>query len=63
MASLGAGDFKTCEDPYEEEDGHGRKALLETAAQLPPSHWNVCHHTFPNRKNAPSLLLIQNQAI
>lgn len=45
--------------PGHPEGAIEEKALLEMATQLPSSDWNVCHHTFPNRKGAPSLLLIQ----
>jgi hypothetical protein len=49
--------------PGHPEGAIEEKALLEMATQLPPTHWNVCHHTFPNRNAAPSLLLIQSQVI
>jgi SAM-dependent methyltransferase len=35
------------------------KCLLEFAGSLPPSQWSSCHHRWLNRKEAPSLLLLQ----
>ncbi|HEV8052136.1 MAG TPA: class I SAM-dependent methyltransferase [Parachlamydiaceae bacterium] len=32
---------------------------LEFAASLDPHHWSSCHHRWVNRRNAPSLILIQ----
>jgi len=34
-------------------------ALMEIVCQLPAATWSCCHHRWLNRKNAPSLLLIQ----
>jgi SAM-dependent methyltransferase len=45
--------------PGHEEGAKEEKALLETVERLSPMLWNVCHHTFANRKASPSLLLIQ----
>ncbi len=36
-------------------------ALLEYSQSLDPKQWSCCHHRWTNRKNAPSLLLIQKQ--
>lgn len=33
--------------------------VLEFAAALDPQQWSCCHHRWTNRRNAPSLLLIQ----
>ncbi len=49
--------------PGHPEGASEEKALLELVGQLSPSDWNVCYHTFPNRRAAPSLLLIQRQVI
>ncbi len=35
------------------------EALLLWAQELPSSQWNVCHHRWLNRANAPSLFWIQ----
>ena len=47
--------------PGHAEGAVEEKALLAQLTQLPSSHWNVCYHTFPGRKAAPSLILIQSQ--
>jgi len=45
--------------PGHEEGGKEQEALISQLSQLKSSDWNVCHHTFPHRILAPSLLLIQ----
>lgn len=35
--------------------------LLEKLQQLSPFEWNVCHHRWQNRKDSPSLLLLQRR--
>lgn len=45
--------------PGHEEGKKEEQAILEWAKDLDPRKWNVCHHTFCNRQEAPSLLLIQ----
>ncbi len=44
--------------------GHAEGAIEEKeirlwSEQLPPEIWNVCFHRFPNRKQSPSLFLLQ----
>ena len=34
-------------------------ALIQYASQLPPKEWSCCHHSWLNRRAAPSLLLMQ----
>jgi Putative rRNA methylase len=35
------------------------QAVLECASTLPPNVWSCCHHRWTNRKDAPSLILLQ----
>lgn len=35
------------------------EAVLKFASTLDPQQWSCCHHRWVNRRNAPSLLLIQ----
>lgn len=58
----GGGVSITCY-PGHPEGATEEKALIEMLTQLPSSHWNVCFHTFPNRKAAPSLILIQKNTL
>lgn len=39
------------------------KAVVQMAHQLDAKHWSVCYHQWPNRHNAPSLLLISRVEI
>ncbi len=44
--------------------GHPEGAIEEKeirlwSKQLPPEIWNICFHRFPNRKQSPSLFLLQ----
>lgn len=45
--------------PGHKEGAIEEKALLKMVKELPPSHWNICYHCFPNRAAGPSLILIQ----
>jgi hypothetical protein len=45
--------------PGHVEGAAEEKALLAMAATLSPAIWNVCYHSFPNRVQAPTLILIQ----
>jgi SAM-dependent methyltransferase len=38
-------------------------ALLEYISALPQNEWNICRHEWPNRRLAPSLLIIQKKFI
>lgn len=49
--------------PGHAEGAVEERALLEMAATLPPSLWNVCYHAFPNRQRSPSLILIQKNSL
>ena len=46
--------------PGHEEGKLEEKVLEEWAAALPSNKWLVCHHKWPNRKEAPSLLWISS---
>jgi tRNA G37 N-methylase Trm5 len=35
-------------------------AVLDFAARLNPAEWSCCHHRWLNRRQSPSLLIIQN---
>ncbi len=45
--------------PGHAEGASEERALIQMAAGLPPTVWNVCTHSFPNRTLAPGLILIQ----
>jgi SAM-dependent methyltransferase len=45
--------------PGHAEGALEEKALLEELARWPTDRWDFCHHTFPHRRLAPSLLIIQ----
>lgn len=45
--------------PGHEEGLHEENAVKEFAAALDPRDWSSCHHSWLNRKKAPSLLIIQ----
>lgn len=45
--------------PGHPEGAIEEKALINMLGSLPSSHWNICFHTFPNRRAAPSLIFIQ----
>ncbi len=45
--------------PGHAEGAIEQRALLQELAEWPPEVWNICHHTFPQRPLAPSVLLIQ----
>lgn len=45
--------------PGHEEGKREEERLLEFVAGLSPEKWSCCHHRWLNRRNAPSLLLIQ----
>jgi len=47
--------------PGHEEGALEETELLSFSKALSPTSWNVCHHSFLNRKASPSLLLIQKQ--
>ncbi len=48
--------------PGHPEGAREQVALLEMARQLQPSIWSCSHHTWENRKQSPSLLLIQKNS-
>lgn len=39
------------------------EALLGFCASLSPRQWSICHHRFSNRRQAPSLFLIQRTTL
>lgn len=45
--------------PGHPEGAREQAALLNFAKHLTPSIWSVSHHTWENRKQSPSLLIIQ----
>lgn len=45
--------------PGHEEGRREEQLILEFAERLTPENWSCCHHRWVNRRNAPSLLLIQ----
>lgn len=47
--------------PGHEEGKREEEALIDFFKTLPPQEWNVCHHRFCNRKDSPSLFMIQRQ--
>lgn len=47
--------------PGHEEGKREEEALVAFFKTLPPQEWNVCHHRFCNRKDSPSLFMIQRQ--
>jgi predicted methyltransferase len=47
--------------PGHSEGASEQAALLAEAAQLSPKEWSCCHHVWLNRREAPSLLLIQKK--
>lgn len=48
--------------PGHEEGAREEKALQTLCSTLPAANWNVCIHTFFNRKASPSLILIQSSS-
>ncbi len=47
--------------PGHAEGALEEKALLEELSRWPSDRWDVCHHTFPHRRLAPSVLIIQKK--
>lgn len=47
--------------PGHTEGQKEEKALLEALQSLNPQEWNLCYHQWPNKKQAPSLILLQRQ--
>lgn len=47
--------------PGHAEGAREEREILAYASTLPPQEWNCCHHTWSNRREAPSLLLIQKK--
>jgi hypothetical protein len=45
--------------PGHPEGAAEEEALLDYLSQLSPSQWSCCHHRWINRRQAPSLLLLQ----
>lgn len=45
--------------PGHEAGKHEEESVLHFMASLDPLIWSCCHHRWPNRQNAPSLMLIQ----
>jgi hypothetical protein len=39
------------------------EALLQYSRELPPSLWSCCHHRWTNRRQSPSLLIIQKRSL
>lgn len=50
-----------CCYPGHEEGAKEQTFLIQKAQQLSPSRYIICHHTWPNKYNSPSLLLIQKK--
>lgn len=48
--------------PGHAEGAREETALMPLANSLPTQEWNVCHHRWLNRQDAPSLLLIQRRS-
>jgi len=49
--------------PGHKEGAREEQALLKELNDWPSNMWNICHHTFPNRPLAPSLLFVQKRCI
>ena len=47
--------------PGHPEGAQEQEVLLNYASHLSPKDWSCCHHVWLNRKEAPSLLLIQKK--
>lgn len=47
--------------PGHPEGQKEEEALFFFCSTLPPQEWSVCHHRFCNRRESPSLFLIQRQ--
>lgn len=47
--------------PGHPEGKNEEEKLLQFCATLPPQEWSACHHRFCNRKDSPSLFLIQHR--
>lgn len=45
--------------PGHEEGKKEERLIIEFCETLQPERWSCCHHRWTNRRNAPSLLLIQ----
>lgn len=45
--------------PGHEEGVKEQASILTYASSLSPKHWSCCHHVWLNRRQAPSLILIQ----
>lgn len=59
LLSIGGALSITCY-PGHEEGAREEKFLEEWVKVLPSEKWLVCHHKWPNRKGAPSLLWISS---
>lgn len=49
--------------PGHPEGAREQAALLDYVKKLPPQRWDCTHHTWENRQNSPSLLLIKKKSI
>lgn len=47
--------------PGHEEGAREQEAIVDAIAKWPPRAWNCTTHQWPNRRQAPTLLLIQRQ--
>lgn len=45
--------------PGHPEGAREEEAILQNISQLSPQEWSCCHHVWLNRRQAPSLLIIQ----
>lgn len=61
LICLGGGISITCY-PGHSEGAREQTALVEYLSQLSPTEWSVCHHCWLNRRQAPSLILLQRKA-
>lgn len=50
----------TCYPGHPEGEEEEQK-ILDFASSLDPKQWSCCHHRWMNRKNSPTLLLIQKR--
>lgn len=50
-----------CCYPGHAEGAKEQLSLLKKIQELPASRYSICHHTWPNKRLSPSLLLIQKK--
>jgi hypothetical protein len=58
---LSGGIITICCYPGHIEGAKEQALLLERTQELPSSEYTICHHTWPNKRLSPSLLLIQKK--